>query len=141
MRNRSYTITAEIEPASATASGVIVAEGGHDTGYSLYLKNGVPTFCYNYFDEEYSFIRGTAPLSAGKATIRFVLTRTGNNTGKGTLFINGQQVGEGVIAHTVPAHHSGTETFDIGRDEGSPVSNEHHGLSRFQAAWARFSST
>jgi arylsulfatase len=129
--NRSYTITAEIEPATAAANGVIVAEGGGDAGYSLYLKNGVPVFCYNYFDEEYSFVRGADPLPPGKATLRFVFTRTGNNTGKGTLFVNDRQVGEGEIPHTVPARHSVTETFDIGRDEGSQVSTEYQGLSRF----------
>ena len=51
--------------------------------------------------------------------------------GKGTLYVNGKAVGEGVIPHTVPARHSVTETFDIGRDEGSQVSRETPGLSRF----------
>lgn len=129
--NRSYTINAEIEPAKAGATGIIVAEGGSDAGYSLYLKEGVPVFCYNFFNEEHTYIRGTAPLPAGKATVRFEFARTGPNTGKGTLYVNGQAVGEGVIPHTVPARHSVTETFDIGRDEGSQVSRETPGLSRF----------
>lgn len=129
--NRSYAINAEITPAADRATGVIVAEGGGDAGYALYLKDGVPVFCYNYFDEETTFIRGSASLPAGKSMVRFEFTRTGPNTGKGVLSVNGQAVGEGVIPHTVPARHSVTETFDIGRDEGSQVSREYPGLGRF----------
>ena len=44
--------------------------------------------------------------------------------GKGTLFINGEKVGEGRIEKTAPARF-GIGTFGVGKDTGSPVSNAY----------------
>ena len=44
--------------------------------------------------------------------------------GKGTIFINGKKVGEGRIEKTVPARF-GIDTFGVGMDTGSPVSNTY----------------
>jgi len=44
--------------------------------------------------------------------------------GKGTLFINGKKVGEGRIEKTAPARF-GIDTFGVGKDTGSPVSNAY----------------
>ena len=38
-----------------------------------------------------------------------------------TLFIDGVQVGQGRIDHTIPARFSLDETFDVGEDTGTPV--------------------
>ena len=42
-----------------------------------------------------------------------------------TLFINGEQVGEGKIGRTVPVIYSLSETFDAGVDTGTPVSKDY----------------
>ena len=41
-------MTAEIEVPERGANGPIVAMAGDSSGWSLYLKDSVPTFCYTY---------------------------------------------------------------------------------------------
>ncbi len=48
MKNRSHTITADVEIPKAGANGVILAQAGRFGGWSLYLKDGKPTYDYNY---------------------------------------------------------------------------------------------
>ena len=45
--------------------------------------------------------------------------------GSAKLFVNGKKVGEGKIDKVVPARYSATETMDIGKDLGSPVSPDY----------------
>ena len=48
IKNRSHTITAEVEIPKGGANGVILAQGGRFGGWSLYLKDGKPTYAYNF---------------------------------------------------------------------------------------------
>jgi hypothetical protein len=43
-KNSSYFITADVEAPQNAASGVILAQGGTDAGWSLYVKDGKPKF-------------------------------------------------------------------------------------------------
>ena len=47
VKNRSHTITADVEIPKSGANGVILAQGGRFGGWSLYLKDGKPTYTYN----------------------------------------------------------------------------------------------
>jgi len=52
----------------------------------------------------------------------------GGGPGKGgtvTLHLDGDQVGEGRVEATVPLIFSADETADVGRDTGSPVSDDY----------------
>ena len=52
----------------------------------------------------------------------------GGGLGKGgdvTLYVDGEQVGEGRVEATVPMVFSGDETTDLGRDTGTPVSDDY----------------
>jgi hypothetical protein len=42
-----------------------------------------------------------------------------------TLYVDGEQVGEGRVEHTVPMLFSADETTDLGRDSATPVSDDH----------------
>ena len=48
--NVPFSITAEVEADSGSANGVIAAMGGSTSGWSLYVKDGLPTFYYNFFE-------------------------------------------------------------------------------------------
>ena len=48
-KNKSFALTAEIEVPEGGAEGVIIAQGGAFGGFSLYLKDGKPAYCYNLF--------------------------------------------------------------------------------------------
>jgi hypothetical protein len=49
LKNKSHTVTAEIQVGDRPASGVIIAQGGAFGGWVLYAKDGAPKYCYNLF--------------------------------------------------------------------------------------------
>ncbi|HXB92563.1 MAG TPA: arylsulfatase, partial [Puia sp.] len=48
IKNKSFTITADIDARSGNANGVLLCQGGKFGGWVLYMKNGIPMFTYNY---------------------------------------------------------------------------------------------
>jgi hypothetical protein len=126
-KNKSHTIVADIVVPENGADGVLVAEGGLSAGFTLYVKDRKPVYEYNWFDEDRYTIASSEPLPAGKSQVRFVFTYDGGGMGKGgtgTLYINDKKVGEGRIDKTVAARF-GLDTFGVGLDTGSPVSNNY----------------
>ena len=124
MKNKSSTITAEVEVPPGGANGTIIAQGGRFGGWSLYVKNGVPAYDYNFLGLRHNTVAANAPLVPGKATIRFDFAYDGGGAGKGgrgTLYVNGEKVGEGRIDQTQAAIFSADETADVGEDLGTPV--------------------
>jgi hypothetical protein len=57
-----------------------------------------------------------------------------DNSGTVTLFINDKKVGRGRVDKTIYGRFSADETFDIGLDSGSPVSNFYQSPFRFTGA-------
>ena len=45
IKNRSLTITADVEIPQGGANGVIIAQGGRFGGWSLYMKDGKARLC------------------------------------------------------------------------------------------------
>jgi arylsulfatase len=124
VKNRSKTITAEIDVPKDGGNGTVIAQGGRFGGWSLYVKDGVPAYDYNFLGLQRTSIAGTAKLPPGKATLQFVFDYDGGGPakgGKGTLFVNGQKVAEGRIERTQPGIFSADETADVGIDLGTPV--------------------
>ena len=60
IKNKSHAVTAQIEVPEDGAEGVIVAQGGAFGGWSLYLKDGRPAYCYNLFGLQRFKIAGDA---------------------------------------------------------------------------------
>jgi hypothetical protein len=107
---------------------VILNLGGHGGGWSFYLKDGKPTYCYNLFGLDWTHIRADQPVPAGEHQIRAEFAYDGGGLGKGgdvTLYVDGDKVGEGRVEHTVPMLFSADETLDLGRDSATPVSDDH----------------
>jgi arylsulfatase len=123
-RNRSHTFTAYVTIPPGGADGVLVAEGGEASGYSLYIQNGHPAYTYNYFRRERASIVARDPLPPGNSTIELRFVYDGGGLGKGanvTLTVNGKETGNARIEHTVPRAYSFEETFDVGEDSATPV--------------------
>jgi arylsulfatase A-like enzyme len=123
--NKSWTITADIE-ASEKAEGMIVTQGGMTGGYGLYLREGKPTFVYNYLDIERFNITAEENLPMGKVRliVDFAYDGKEGEHGKGgtiTISANGKKLAEGKLPKTVPIQFSLGEGLDVGRDVGSPV--------------------
>jgi arylsulfatase len=124
VKNRSKTITAVVEAPQGGGHGTILVQGGRFGGWSLYVKNGVPAYDYNFLGLQRSSIAANRPLPPGKSTIRFEFAYDGGGPakgGNGTLFVNGEQVAQGRIERTQPGMFSADETADVGIDLGTPV--------------------
>jgi len=124
VKNRSKTITAEIDVPKDGGNGTLIAQGGRFGGWSLYVKNGVPAYDYNFLGLQRTSIAGTAKLPPGKASLQFIFDYDGGGPGKGgkgTLLVNGKKVAEGRIEHTQAGLFSADETADVGIDLGTPV--------------------
>jgi arylsulfatase len=124
VKNKSKTITAEVEIPEGGANGAILVQGGRFGGWALYVEGGIPAYDYNFLGMQRSSVVGTRALPPGKSTIRFEFAYDGGGLGKGgtgTLFLNDEQVGQGRIAHTQPMIFSADETADVGIDLGTPV--------------------
>ena len=122
VKNRSHTITAEVENGT---NGAILAQAGRFGGWSLYLKDGKPTYTYNWLGLKQYTVAATQALPAGKAIIRFEFVYDGGGTGKGgmgTLLVNEQKVATGWIEQTQCCIFSADEGADVGADEGTAVS-------------------
>jgi arylsulfatase len=128
IKNKSYSVTAEIEVPKSGAKGVIIAQGGDTNGWSLYAKDGKLKHCYNFLGITLSFAEGTQPIPAGKHQVRVEFTYDGGGLAKGgniSLFVDGKKDGEGRIAMTIPMVFSADETCDVGKEGGSPVSPDY----------------
>jgi len=125
IKNRSFSVVAEVDNPDGKAEGMLVTLGGETGGYAFMVQNGRPTFIYSYIGLERYTITSSAPLPKGKSTVRFDFAYDGGGMGKGgkgTLSINGKKVGEARFPKTVPLYFSTDDTFDVGEDWGTPVS-------------------
>ena len=110
------------------AEGVIFAQGGAFAGWSLYAKDGRPTYCYNLLGLQRFKIEADAAIPAGTHQVRMEFAYDGGGLAKGgsvTLYLDGAKVGEGRVEGTVPLIFSADETADVGRDTASPVSDDY----------------
>jgi len=128
LKNRSHSITADVEIPEGGANGVIIAQAGRFGGWSLYLKDGKPTYSYNFLGLQEYKVAAPNPLAAGKATIRMNFDYDGGGAGKGglaTLLVNGEKVASGRIERTQMAIFSADETAGVGKDDATPVTNDY----------------
>jgi arylsulfatase A-like enzyme len=130
-KNRSHTITAEVQIPKGGAKGVILAQAGRFGGWSLYMKAGKPVYTYNWLGLKRYTIAAGQPVADGKATIRFEFAYDGGGVGKGgtgTLFVNGKRVAQGRIEQTQGFAFSADEGADVGEDGETPIV-EDYGIS------------
>jgi len=128
VKNRSHAITAEVKIPAKGANGVLLAQAGRFGGWSLYIKDGKPTYTYNWLGLKRFTVASKEPLRPGKATIRFEFAYDGGGLGKGgtgTIMVNGKKVAEGRIDHTQCCAFSADEGADVGADEGTPVTEAY----------------
>lgn len=125
--NRSHTITAYTDVPQGGADGVLVAAGGVGGGYVLHVKDGRPTYEYNYATQIRYKVPGSEVLEPGPNAIRVEFHYDGGGLGKGgtvVLFVNDKKVGEGRLDKTAWGRFT-IEDFDVGEDTGSPVSTDY----------------
>lgn len=113
---------------SQGASGVLYALGGFSGGISLFMDKGILVYEYNMMIIERYQARSTSALSAGKHVIVVdTMFESGQPMSPATvvLKVDDHEVGRVVVARTVPAAFTASETFGVGVDLGSPVSPDY----------------
>jgi arylsulfatase len=128
VKNKSHSVTAEIQVPDGGAEGVIVSQGGGFAGWCLYVKDGRPSYCHNLFGLQRFKVTGDAEIPAGTHQVRMEFAYDGGGLGKGgtvSLYVDGERNGEGRVEGTVPLIYSADETCDVGSDTASPVSDDY----------------
>jgi arylsulfatase A-like enzyme len=128
IKNKSYSVTAEVVVPKSGANGVIIAQGGAFAGWSLYAKDGRLKYCYNLLGLKLFYADSNKPIPAGQRQVRMEFKYDGGGLAKGgnaSLYVDGEKVGEGRVETTVPMIFSGDETCDVGRGTGSAVSPDY----------------
>ena len=124
VKNRSMSVTAELEIPEGGAKGAIIVQGGRFGGWSLHLRDGKPGYEYNFLGLERFVVEGADALAPGKATVKVDFAYDGGGGGKdgqATLYVDGKKVAEGRIERTQPNIFSADETADVGIDNQTPV--------------------
>lgn len=83
VKNRSLSVTAEVQIPQGGANGVILAQGGRFGGWSLYFKDGKPTYCYNFLGLQQFKVSATQAVASGNATVQMTVDNDGGGIGKG----------------------------------------------------------
>ena len=136
----SYNIKAEIEVPEGGGEGMLVTHGGRFAGYGFYLLQGKPVYLYNLFGMQRTRWEGKQALSPGKHTLEFDFKYDGlgaetlmygdpsglGQGGTGTLKVDGKVVATRKIEKTIPMLMQWDESFDVGADTGSPVSDKDY---------------
>ena len=138
VKNKSFRITANVALPTGNEQGVVVTQGGLSAGYALLFQAGKPIFHYNLANVAHYNVAAKDSLAPGKHTVVFDFKYDGGGVGQpgtGTLSVDGKQVAEGRFAatlpppsmpfSTMPGRFSLDETFDVGEDTGTPVSEDY----------------
>jgi arylsulfatase len=128
VKGRSHTIETTVN-LTGREEGVILACGGFTGGYTLFIKGNKAYYDYNYYNGLYYTLESPS-LPHGEVNIKFNFIETGGATeglpgGKGELYVNGEKVDEVKMPDMHISTFSLSETFDIGEDAGTPVSNKY----------------
>lgn len=143
IKNKSFDIVAKVSiDDTSDTNGVIIAQGGNFGGWTLYVKDDVPTFEYNWLTYEYTKLSGSK-LKTGdnKIVVKFRydengLGGKGNIAGQGKggnayLYVNGKLDTKKLIPHTNSRIYSLDDGVGIGEDEGGAVSRNYQAPFKF----------
>ncbi len=129
VKNRAHTIETQID-LEGDEEGVIVAVGGMTGGYTMFIKDHRLYFDYNFLDGVHYVLKSSS-LPKGKTELKFNFIKTQEFGGTGELYVNGEKVDEVEMPQMHIATYSLAETFDVGRDTGTQVSDLYTGTFIF----------
>jgi arylsulfatase len=135
IKNKSFSVTADVDIPVGGAEGVIIAQGGRFGGWAVYAKAGKAKFLYNVLGIQEFPVEADLPIPDGNHQVRMEFAYDGGGLAKGgdvTLYYDGESVGTGRVAATQAMIFSADETTDIGYESGTTVTTDYTaGTSRF----------
>lgn len=127
VKNRTHTVSVEVA-VHGVAAGVLAAQGGRFGGWSLYCHEGRLCYAYNCYGRALTTVRGDTPLEPGKHELVMHFAYDGGPPGDGatvTLLVDGAEVARGHVPQTTAYYFSFDETFNVGVDRGTPVTDDY----------------
>jgi arylsulfatase A-like enzyme len=135
IRNRSYKIAVSAHIDDGATNGVLFSHGARFGGHSLYARDGHLKYAYNFVGSNLQTVESSRSIPKGDVVLAAVFEREGKQmpaTGRLSLYINDEKVGEGRIM-TQPGNFSLVgEGLNVGRDPGEPVTNDYAGQSPYE---------
>ncbi len=127
VRNRSHTITGEIEVgAGVTPNGVLLALGSVLGGFAFYLRDGRMRYVHNLYGKRRSIIGSDVQVAGGAHRCTFRFTKTADFVGRGDLLLDGVVVGSGEIPHFTPVRFSITGAgLTCGYERGPAIGDDY----------------
>jgi arylsulfatase len=133
IKSQNHRITLDVD-VPGHPSGVLFSLGGVGGGITLYVKDGVLIYEYNWFALTRTKIRSSGKLPPGHDIVEVEMHMSPfrwAGPATVTLRVNGRDVGKGEIPKTAPFAFSATGTFDVGQNLGSPVSLDYFDRAPF----------
>jgi len=133
IRNRSYTIGAQVDIPGPGAAGVVFAHGARFGGHALYVKDNRLHYVYNFVGIAEQQVAATEDLPAGENLILSAsFDKDGEDppgvaTGILSLYHGDRKVGEGRIKTQPGYFELAGEGLCVGRDSGAAVTDDYPG--------------
>jgi len=128
IKNKSFSVTADIVVPSAGAEGVIIAQGGRFGGWAVYFKAGRAKFVYNVLGIQNFAVEADTAMPTSNHQVRVEFAYDGGGLAKGgdvTIYYDGDAAGKGRVGATQPMVFSADETTDIGYESGTTVTPDY----------------
>ena len=128
LKNKSFAVTSELVVPADGASGVVISQGGEHAGWAIYLLDGVPHYTHNFLGLDEYTVSGEQAVPEGTHQVRVEFDYDGGGVSKGgtaTIFVDGDQAGQGRVEHTVGIMFASDETTSIGADTATVVTDAY----------------
>jgi len=140
-KNINHTLAAEITVPEGGAEGVLISCGGMSAGYTFFIKDSKLHWEHNWFEEEHYRVSSIETLPTGHCIVSAEVTvdeegKFGTG-GTVTLRIGEKVIGEGRFEKQVPYRFTVNETFDVGCDTITPVSEAYEAPYQFTGSIKR----
>jgi hypothetical protein len=130
VKNRDHTIRTAID-LKGDEEGVIACMGGQGGGWSLFIKDHRVYYVYNSLGTK-EFVLKSGLLPTGLVRIGVGYTKKENLQGDIGLVVNDKIVDRATVGPVAITFFSMDETFDIGRNTGTPVSSLYRDKGEFR---------
>lgn len=128
LKNKSFSVSAKAE-IKDRANGMIFTQGGNTGGWAFYLKDGKLVAAHNYLDLNRYSVTSDGTMPAGQRELEMAFSYEGGKemgkSGTITLSVDGKKIASGKVEKTTPFKYSLSENQDIGRDTGTPVTDDY----------------
>jgi arylsulfatase len=132
VRNRSHTITAEVEVPERAAEGILLVHGSGLGGYVLFVQHRRLHYVHNFCALTEYRVSSSFEVTPGAHTLAFRFVMDGEHRGNGTLLIDGAPAGDVHIDPFTRTRFSITDDgLSCGYQAGLPVCKDYRSPFRF----------